>query len=163
MRHSELPQPYLLFPIPGEPPRARAQFLRPTLTEGIGVFAELQCTHGHLPTFPAYAGWRPLTSAPLCPDLICACPLACCTICCSSKLKASYARGHNPLVHQGCSPGPLSISASCSELLKFNNVGKRVGEEKKQRSTDSRYKMHIPLSGKSPVVLGFGYVQNNEE
>lgn len=163
MRHSEQPQPFLLFPIPGEPPRARAQFLRPTLTEGIGVFAELQCTHGHLPTFPAYAGWRPLTSAPLCPDLICACPLACCTICCSSNLKASYARGHNPLVHQGCSPGLLSIFCFLFGASQVQQRGQESRRGKKQRSTDSRYKMHIPLSGKSPVVLGFGYVQNNEE
>lgn len=68
MRYLEPPQTYLLFPIPGEPPRAGAQFLHPTLTEGTGIFTELQCAHGHLPTFPAHAGWRPLTSALLCPE-----------------------------------------------------------------------------------------------
>lgn len=126
-----------------------------------GLFAELRCASSHLPTVPAPAGWLCFTiSSALLRPLVCFFTGS--PACCSPDLKASEALGCNPVVHWVRSPGTLSIFCFLPRAAQVQRHG-QWGRGAEQWTLASRHEMHIPLSGKSSVVVGFRHGQSREE
>lgn len=123
-----------------------------THREDRSLFTELQCANSHLPTFPTYGGWLWLTSAPLCPDLLCVSSLV------SQSVAALTSKPHRPWVTNLYSTGLFLWDTQYFLLLALSHSGStpwaRWGQEGK--AMDLRIQTYTAHSSTWEVFRGGG-------